>query len=78
MKPLSNRQKSVLCQVARRAFDRLVARGEIVGIEFDTWRRDECERAVGKPGLREKWESGQRDDFWPYGRSMREVFAAGG
>lgn len=33
---------------------------------------------LGTPGLREKWESGQRDDFWPYGRSMREVFAAGG
>jgi len=32
---------------------------------------------LGAPGLREKWEQGQRnDDFWPYGRSMREVFAA--
>jgi peroxiredoxin len=27
------------------------------------------------PGLREQWESGQRDDFWPYGRSMGEVFS---
>ena len=27
------------------------------------------------PGLREKWEADSRDDFWPYGRSMREVFA---
>ena len=33
---------------------------------------------LGAPGLHEKWEAGQRDDFWPYGRSMREVFAAGG
>jgi len=32
---------------------------------------------LGAPGLREKWEQGQRDDdFWPYGRSMREVLAA--
>ncbi len=27
------------------------------------------------PGLREKWEQGERDAFWPYGRSMREVLA---
>jgi peroxiredoxin len=26
--------------------------------------------------LREKWEAGSRDDFWPYGRSMREVLSA--
>ena len=31
---------------------------------------------LGAPGLREKWEQGQREDFWPYGRSMREVLAA--
>jgi peroxiredoxin len=32
---------------------------------------------LGAPGLREKWEQGQRDDdFWPYGRSMREVRTA--
>ncbi len=32
---------------------------------------------LGTPGLREKWDQGQRDDdFWPYGRSMREVLAA--
>ncbi len=31
---------------------------------------------LGAPGLREKWEAGERDDFWPYGRSMREVLAA--
>lgn len=27
--------------------------------------------------LRAKWEGGERSDFWPYGRSMREVFAEG-
>lgn len=27
------------------------------------------------PGLREQWLEGRRDDFWPYGRSMREVLA---
>ncbi len=26
-------------------------------------------------GLRERWDAGSRDDFWPYGRSMREVLA---
>jgi len=30
---------------------------------------------ITAPGLRERWEAGARDDFWPYGRSMREVFA---
>ena len=30
---------------------------------------------LGAPGLRELWDSGARDDFWPYGRSMREVLA---
>ena len=25
--------------------------------------------------FREKWQGGEHDDFWPYGRSMREVFA---
>lgn len=30
---------------------------------------------LGAPGLREAWERGDRDRFWPYGRSIREVFA---
>ena len=30
---------------------------------------------IGTPGLREKWNVGARDDFWPYGRSVREVLA---
>ena len=30
---------------------------------------------LGAPGLREHWLAGDRDDFWPYGRSMREVLA---
>ncbi|MEX0629217.1 MAG: redoxin domain-containing protein [Chloroflexota bacterium] len=30
---------------------------------------------LGASGLRERWEQGERDDFWPYGRSMREVLA---
>ena len=33
---------------------------------------------LSAPGLREKWEAGERGEFWPYGRSMREVFASGG
>lgn len=28
-------------------------------------------------GLRANWEGRERSDFWPYGRSMREVFAEG-
>ena len=52
MKPLSKLQKSVLCQIARRAFDKLTAANKIAGIGFDDWRRDECERATGLPGLR--------------------------
>jgi hypothetical protein len=31
---------------------------------------------LSAPGLREQWEAGSRDDFWPYGRTMREVLAA--
>jgi peroxiredoxin len=27
-------------------------------------------------GLREKWDAKSRDDFWPYGRSIREVLAS--
>jgi peroxiredoxin len=30
---------------------------------------------LGAPDLRENWVAGDRDDFWPYGRSMREVLA---
>jgi peroxiredoxin len=30
---------------------------------------------IASGGLREQWEAGTKDDFWPYGRSMREVFA---
>ncbi len=50
----------------------------------DDLRRDlrEITRAIrpdwdlGIAGMRERWEAGTRDDFWPYGRSMREVLAA--
>jgi hypothetical protein len=28
---------------------------------------------LGKPGLREAWEWGDKRSFWPYGKSMREV-----
>ncbi len=30
---------------------------------------------LGAPGLCERWDAGARADFWPYGRSMREVLA---
>lgn len=32
---------------------------------------------LSAPGLREKWLEGEREEFWPYGRSMREVLAGG-
>ena len=53
MKPLSLKQKSVLCQIARRAFNKLTASNKIAGPGFNDWRRAECERATGLPGLRE-------------------------
>jgi peroxiredoxin len=30
---------------------------------------------LGKPGLREAWDRGDKSAFWPYGRSMKEVLA---
>lgn len=50
----------------------------------DDLRRDlrEITRAIrpdwdlGVAGMRERWDAGTHYDFWPYGRSMREVLAA--
>ncbi|MDQ3937342.1 MAG: redoxin domain-containing protein [Chloroflexota bacterium] len=30
---------------------------------------------LAAPGLREKWDAGERDAFFPYGRKLSEVFA---
>jgi peroxiredoxin len=30
---------------------------------------------LGKPGMRESWERGDKSAFWPYGRSLKEVLA---
>jgi peroxiredoxin len=30
---------------------------------------------LGAPGLREAWERGDKRLFWPYGKSLKEVFA---
>jgi peroxiredoxin len=30
---------------------------------------------LGRPGLREAWERGDKSRFWPYGKTMREVLA---
>jgi peroxiredoxin len=30
---------------------------------------------LGAPGLREAWDSGDRSRFWPYGKSLREIFS---
>ena len=32
---------------------------------------------ITAPGLRARWDAGSRDDFWPYGRSIREVLEGG-
>jgi peroxiredoxin len=39
-------------------------------------RRIRSDWDLGAPGMRQKWDQGQRDDFWPYGRNIREVLAA--
>jgi len=41
----------------------------------DVTRRVRSDWDLGAPGLRERWEAGSRDDFWPYGRSIRDVLA---
>lgn len=41
----------------------------------DITRRIRTDWDLGAPGLRDRWEAGARDEFWPYGRSMREVLA---
>lgn len=33
---------------------------------------------LGKPGMREAWERGDKKAFWPYGKSMKEVLAKTG
>ena len=30
---------------------------------------------LSKPGLREAWDRGDKSAFWPYGRSMKDIFA---
>ncbi len=30
---------------------------------------------LDKPGFREAWERGDKSQFWPYGKSLKEVFA---
>jgi hypothetical protein len=31
---------------------------------------------ITAPGLRDAWERGDKSAFWPYGKTLREVFAA--
>jgi peroxiredoxin len=42
----------------------------------DVTRRIRPDWDLAGPGLREHWEQGDRNGFWPYGRSKREVLAA--
>ena len=41
----------------------------------DVTRRVRADWDLSASGLRERWEAGDRREFWPYGRSMREVLA---
>lgn len=41
----------------------------------DLTRRVRPDWDLTAPRLRERWEAGDRREFWPYGRSMREVLA---
>ena len=31
---------------------------------------------ITAPGQRQAWERGDKSAFWPYGKTLREVFAA--
>lgn len=42
----------------------------------DITRRIRPDWDLGVPSLREQWRQGNREAFWPYGRSMRDVLAA--
>lgn len=46
MKPLSAKKKAAICMAARRAYEKAKAGGQLQGIDFNTWRHDEVERAV--------------------------------
>lgn len=41
-------------------------------------RRVRVDYDLGNPEVRAAWERGERDKFWPYGRTLREVFAGKG
>ncbi len=56
--PLSNKQKGIICEVARRAFDRMLDSGSLepradicISEHFKVWRRAEQLKTVGKPTL---------------------------
>jgi hypothetical protein len=52
--PLNNRQKAVICILARKAFDRLAESGAIGdAAEPENWRREQQKMAVGKIHLTE-------------------------
>lgn len=41
----------------------------------DVTRQIRPDRDLDAPGLRERWETGDRGGFWPYGRRLRDVLA---
>ncbi|MBI5817441.1 MAG: hypothetical protein HZA88_00475 [Verrucomicrobia bacterium] len=56
--PLSNKQKGIICEVARRAFDKMLDSGALearadlcVSRHFKVWRRDEQFKAVSRSTL---------------------------
>jgi peroxiredoxin len=40
-------------------------------------RKARADWDLSAPGLRDEWERGEKTRFWPYGKSLREVFAEG-
>jgi peroxiredoxin len=42
----------------------------------DVTRKVRTDWDLGAPGMREAWERGDKNQFWPYGKSLKEVFAA--
>lgn len=49
--PLGNQQKAALCILAREAFEAVHRRAPASQAEFDAWRRDQQQRAIGESSL---------------------------
>jgi hypothetical protein len=66
---LTNKEKAVLCQLARKAYDHLAALDLVDGMKFPDWRRAQQKAAVGKDSLTEC----TRDDWRPLAAGFYEL-----